>query len=407
MNEGFPQPHPKELPPEQQQQVEQPAFNALDGHLSIAAPQRIEVNDGVPAQDTEHVHIIDRGNDAPAQDYEQRPDTVEQDTSVETGLMSMEREKNLEKADIDDLQQKAGELQGINDVQRGLEASIIGSGLQVMADHYGADKLLTALQTRGVTTLQGVIEQLAPDKSERKALYDAIKAEPMDALAERFDQTLGGVADGNTHVSAMERFRKFEMFSVENKRVMKDAEGNRVWRGHNTGGYTDSAGLILTGDFDKLLKDSPDLVQQFRETNDTLGLLKGIRDVYETKYGDFTANLEAAKTTVEAKVAEGEAGVAELQTLSDDIYYDEIAKLEERLAGASSDAAREMVQSMLDKKTDEFMATHDEFKGKMEAVRTKIIADLGAQRLNQLRVATPVTRENTSPTYNDKEKHAA
>ena len=409
MNEGFPQPHPDELPPEPQQQVEQLAVDALDGHLSIAAPQRIEVSEATPTQEVEHVHVIDRGNDIP-ENQEQPADTVEQETPVETGLISMEREKTLEKADIDDLQQRAGELQGINDVQRGLETGIIGAGLQVMADRYGADKLLAALQTRSVTTFRGVIEQLAPDKTERQALYDTIKAEPMDALAVRFDQTLGGVADGNPRVSAMERKRKFDMFTIQGPVGLKERVADRIpskfHQPDRGGGINDTHGLF-SGDFDDLLKNNPDLVQQFRETNDTLGLLKGVREIYEAKYTDFATNLEAAKTTVEAKVAEGEAGVAELQAISDDIYYDEIARLEERLAGASSDAAREMVQDMLDKKTAEFMATHEEFKDKIEAVRTKIVADLGAQRLNQLPVATPVTRENVAPTYNDKEKHAA
>jgi hypothetical protein len=409
MNEGFPQPHPDELPPEPQQQVEQLAVDALDGHLSIAAPQRIEVSEATPTQEVEHVHIIDRGNDVP-ENNEQPTNAAEQEAPVETGLISMEREKTLEKADIDDLQQRAGELRGINDVQQGLETSIISAGLQVMADRYGADKLLAALQTRSVTTFRGVIEQLASDKTERQALYDAIKAEPMDALAERFDQTLGGVADGNPRVSAMERKRKFDMFTIQGPVGLKERVADRIpskfHQPDRGGGINDTHGLF-SGDFDDLLKNNPDLVQQFRETNDTLGLLKGVREIYEAKYTDFATNLEAAKTTVEAKVAEGEAGVAELQAISDDIYYDEIARLEERLAGTSSDAAREMVQDMLDKKTAEFMATHEEFKNRIEAVRTEIVADLGAQRLNQLPVATPVTRENVAPIYNDKEKHAA
>lgn len=347
---------------------------------------------------SELVHIT------PEQPQVQPATTVEQGAPVETGLMLLEQEKTLEHSDIDALQHKAGELSGMNDAQRGLEAGIIGSGLQVMADRYGADRLLDALQTHGVTTFQGVIEELAPEKGERETLYGAIKAEPMDVLAERFDQTLGGVADGNTHVSAMERFRKFEMHSVENKRVMKDADGNRVRRGRDTGGYTDSAGLMLTGDFDNLLENHPDLVENFRETNDTLGLLKGVRDIYETEYTQFSTDLEQTKAAVEAKIASGEAGVVELQTLSDDIYSDEIVKLEERLAGASSDAAKEMVQDMLDKKFNEVKTAREELKSKMEAVRNKITADLGADRLYQLPVAAPAAAR---PTYNDKEKDVA
>ncbi len=345
----------------------------------------------------------------PEQPQEQTSDTVEQNAPVETGLMLLEQEKTLEKSDIDTLQQKAGELHGIDEVQRGLEGSIIGAGLQVMVDRYGADKFLDAMQGydkdgRRAGTLQDVIQKLAPEKSEQKELYGAIKAEPMAALAERLDQTLGGVADANTHVSAMERFRKYEMFSVENKRVMHDVDGNRVHRGRDTGGYTDSSGLLMSGDFDNLLNNHPDLVENFRETNDSLGLLKGIRGIHATEYAKFSTDLEQAKATVEEKIAVGEAGVAELQTITDEVFGDEIIKLEERLATASSDAAKEMLQAMLDKKASEVVAAREEYKIKMEAVRSQIVADLGADKLYQLPAAAPA---EARPTYNDKEQSSA
>ncbi|MFZ1242551.1 MAG: hypothetical protein WAQ22_00200 [Candidatus Saccharimonas sp.] len=401
MNEEFPQSHTEEIPP--QQQIEQPTFNTLDGHLSITTPQHIEVSIGEPVQEFEHA--IDRRDSEPSQELKRPDTTAEQDRSVETGLVALEREKTLEKGDIDNLQHKASELNGIHDVQRGLEISIIESGLQVMANRYGGDKLLTAMQTRGVWTFQGVIEQLAPDKDSRQALYDAIKHEPMDALANSFNETFGGVTNWNMpDVTAIERLRKFEVFSIENKRAMKDVDGNKVHRERNTGGYTDSAGLVLNGDFDNLLNNHPEVAQQFRESNDTLVLLEGIRAVYATEYAQFSDSLEKAKATVEAKIAEGEAGIAQLQAISDDVYYDEIAKLEERIASADSDTTKEMLQGMLDRKTEEFMATHEEFKEKSEAARNKVIADLGAERLNQLLVAAPA---KPSPIYNDKEKYVA
>jgi hypothetical protein len=292
---------------------------------------------------------------------------VEQDRPVETGLVAVEREKTLEKGDIDTLQQKSGELHGIRDVELGLEKAIIGAGLQVMADKYGADKLLVALQTRSVTSFRGVIEQLAPDKAEREALYSAIQAEPMDAHAERFDQTLGGVADGNTHVTAMERARKFDAFTIKGPTGLKERAVDRIpgkFHKPDSGGHINDTHGLFSGDFDSLLGNHPELVQYFRETNDTLGLLKGVREIYATEYSQFADSLEQAKATVEAKIAEGEVGIAELQAISDEVYYDEIAKLEERIAGASSDTAKEMLQDMLDKKTVEFMATHEEFKVK-------------------------------------------
>lgn len=342
----------------------------------------------------------------PQAPVEQPSGITAQNAPVETGLMLAEQGETLGQ-DIDSLQQKAGELHGIDEVQRGLEKSIIGAGLQVMADRYGADRLLDALQTHGVTTFRGVIEKLAPEKSERDALWEAIKAEPMDALAERFDQTLGGVAETTDHVSQMERVRKFDSSTVQGPTGVKERVIDRIpgkyHRPDDGGNLTDTHGLF-SGDFDKLLSNYPNLVEDLRETNDTLGLLKGIRDIYETEYTQFSTNLEQAKAAVEEKIAAEEAGVTELQTLADDIHSDEIAKLEERLAGTSSDAAREMVQGMLDKKAAEVTAAREEFKAKMEAIRSKIIADLGADRLYQLPVAAPA---EPRPTYNDKEQRAA
>lgn len=345
-------------------------------------------------------------------DEEQSTEMTDQSATAETGLVLVEQDKTFEKSDIDALQQKAGELRGIDEVQRGLEKSIVGAGLQVVVDRYGADRFLEAMQSRDkdgqrAGTFREVIQRLAPEKGEQEALYEAVKTEPMDALAERLDQTLGGVAETTDHVSHMERKRSVDVSTIQGPTGVKERVIDRIpgkyHRPDNGGHLTDTHGLF-SADFDNLLNNHPDLVENFRETNDTLGLLKGVRDIYETEYAQFSANLEQAKAAVEEKIASGEAGVAELQTLSDDIYGEEIAKLEERLAGASSDAAKEMVQGMLDKKAAEVTAARQEFKSKMEAVRSKIVADLGADRLYQLPVAAPA---EVRPTYNDKEKYAA
>lgn len=345
----------------------------------------------------------------PEQPQEQTSDTAEQSTPIETGLVRVEQEKILEKSDIDELQRKASELGGIYDVQRGLEGSIIGAGLQVMVDRYGADIFLDAMQgydkERGrASTIQDVIQRLAPDKNQQKALYGAIKAEPMDALADRFNHTLGGVTNGSAQVSAMERFRRFQMFNVENRRVMKDVDGNRVHRARDTGGVTDSANLLITGYLDSLLGDNPELVENFRESNDTLILLKGIRDIYETKYAEFITDLEKAKAAVEEKIAKEELSVAELKTITDEILSEEIASIEKRLAAAGSDAVKDMLRDMLEKKATEVTAVREEYRIKMEAVRSQIVANLGADKLHQLRVAAPGKAE---PIDNDKEQPSA
>ena len=317
----------------------------------------------------------------------------------ETGLVRMENEKTFEKADIDALQQKAGELGGIEEVQRGLELSIIEAGLQVMAERYGADKLLEAMKNGA--TFQKIIAELAPEKREREALYEAIENESMGALAERFDETLGGIASGNPVVSHMERSRRYEVVKIKGKIT---SGGNDIFRYRNKEGRTDSASLLLTGTFNNLLENHPDLVEDFRDTNDTLRLLKGIRDIYETEYAQFATDLEEAKAIIETKVAEGETSVTEQKTIFNDIYTDEIAKLEKRLAEATNDTARETIQGMLDKKAAEVIAAREEFRTKMEAVRNKIVADLGADRLYQLPVAAPAEPQ---PTYNDKQRDAA
>ncbi|GEM_PF-2346508 len=340
----------------------------------------------------------------PLERPQQSTEMNDQSIPAETGLMLAEQEQTLEASDIDALVHQAGELHGIHDVQLGLEGGIIGAGLQVMTDRYGADRLLDAFRAEGAMSFQGVVERLAPTKDEQEALYAAIKAEPMDALAARFDQTLGGVTDGNPQVTAMERFRRFEMFSVENARVMQDVDGNSVRRGRNTGGHTYSSGLLFTGDLDSLLDNNPDMVQHFRDTNDTLVLLKDITDIHAAKYEQFSAELAQAKAVVDKKVAEGEASLTEVQTLSEDIYGDETAKLQERLAGATSDAAREMIQGMLDKKTAEVAAAREDSRAKMEAIRSKVVADLSAERLYQLPVVAPI---QPTPTYNDREEAAA
>lgn len=327
---------------------------------------------------------------------EQALNPVAHTAPVETGLqIKLEQERIFESSDFNALEKKSSELRGMHEVQQGLEGSIIGAGLQVMVDRYGADKFLEAMQSYDANgqragTLQDVIQRLAPEKGEQKVLYDAIKSDPMDALAERFNQTLGGSSRGIPEVGSMERFRRFEMFSVENKR------DGWIRRGRNTGGYTNDSGLLMSGDFDDLLKNHPDLVENFYESEDTLGLLKGIRDIYETEYTQFSADFEQAKAFVEGRVDSGEAIITELQTLSDDIFTGEIIELEVRLASAGSPEAQELIQDMLDKKADEITSSREGLKTRMDEVRAKVLDELGASRIYGLEIAAP---DRVEPTY--------
>lgn len=324
---------------------------------------------------------------------ESTPDTTNQSHPNETGFMLLEQENSFEKSNIDTLQQKAGELRNIDEVQRGLELSIIGSGLQAMTDRYGADNLLNTMQ--GSNSFQEVISTLAPDKAERKELYEAIEAEPMESIAQQLDETLGGIAHGNSTVSGMERFRSAEIIRIQGK----ESSGSIISRYNNKEGYTDSANLLLTGGLNDLLAKHPDLAENFRESNDTVTLLKDIRSIYEAEFAQFSSDLEQAKNTVQEKIASGEASIIETQTLIEDIYGNEIVELEKKLATTSNEDTRAMLEDMLNKKAVEVTASREDFKVKMDTVRNTIITNLDAERLNQLHPEPPI---DTEPIYNDK-----
>ena len=293
------------------------------------------------------------------------------------------KEVGFGKSDIDALQGKSSELRGIAYIEEGLERAIIGAGLQTLADKFGADKLLDAMRAQGSWTLQKVIEQLVPDKKKRTILYDELKNEPLDGLKERLNDTLGGTAYifGN-----LELFRRAEIDSISGKPTY---HGGNLLRTSNNDGITDSGNLLLGGDLFSLFKNHPELLDQFRESNDTLLLLKGVRDIYSTKYTQFATDLERAKTEVDKKLAASEAGFTELNALADSVYRTEMAQLEDRLESETNVESKTLIQSILDKRRAEVDAATEELDSEMKAARYKILSDLGADRLTGLRVFEP------------------
>jgi hypothetical protein len=293
-------------------------------------------------------------------------------------------EKTLERSDVESLINKAGELRGISEVQYGLELSIIGGGLQTMADRYGADKLLDALLSKNppAMTIAEVATVLAPDKKQRQALFEAIKDESIEALGEKLNETVGGVTVGiDAGTDALARFRHYEMIDIEK------------------GKPTDGSNLLLTGHLVALLEGHPELAENFRETNDTFELLKGIRAMYETEYAQYTTDIEATLSQIEALVTKGETSIAELLTISDDIFADEVALLEERIKTTTNPEAVTMVQTILDKKQADARLARDELAQRSEAMRSKIINDLGASSLTGMRGTAPIRPQPTHPPY--------
>jgi hypothetical protein len=292
-------------------------------------------------------------------------------------------EKELEPGDVEALKQKTAELYGIDGIQHGLERTIIMIGLQTMADRYGADRLLDAMKASDndeVASMSQVVERLAPDKNERTSLYAAIEAEPMDVLGRKFNQTLGGVSSGvGAGTDAMERGRRF---GIEDVKQGKQIEGEN---------------LLLTSDLDKLLINNPQLVENFRQTNDTLAFVKDIRDIYELKRGKYAADLEKINAKIESLVTRGEAAVTELIDLSAAISTDELTRLEERMGASTIPDAQTMIRDLIGRRMAEAQSTREEFAQKLASVRTNILSDFGAEHLAGLNVQPLI---NPEPIYN-------
>lgn len=308
---------------------------------------------------------------------ESQKDTL---TNSENQLVRVEKTSEIDPNDVKELALAGAELTDINELQRGLERSIINSGLQVMADKYGADALLGAMQ--GSFNISEVVNKLAPSRQERADLLQAIKSESTEELADKFNESAGGVATTSETHDSLERHRSFGVDAIEKN---KD---------------TDEARELLSPALGKLLTDNPDIADRFKQTNDTITLLKDVRDVYERKYGEVSSGIEDAKAAIEEKIAEAEAEVVELQQITDEIYTDEITTLEQKLSIASSDAARELIQGMLDKKATEIQEARKAFGVQYGDIRQKTISDLGAGYIYTARLTEP---ERPQPTFRSSE----
>src|SRR5262249_8796664 len=153
-------------------------------------------------------------------------------------------------------------------------------------------RLLDAMTAPGPPTTMGELRaKLSPSKADLAELDAAIDGVTPDELMARMNDNLGGVSSGlNEDTDGLLRFRHFEMQTIrDGKRQLR--RGLR----RQPGKPTDAANDLLSGHFDDLLKQHPELGEQLRQTNDTLGLLKGIRDIYEKEFAEFTAGVERAK----------------------------------------------------------------------------------------------------------------
>lgn len=296
--------------------------------------------------------------------------------SSEAQLVRVEKSSEVSLDSIQELALAGAELHDIDELQRGLERSLIDSGLQVMADRFGASKLLDAMQ--GSFNMREIVDKLAPSKQERKELLDAIQAEPIDELADKFNETVGGVATVNGAHDILALDRKYGVITIE------------------SGKDSDAARELLSPALGKLLAEKPDIADRFSQTNDMVHLLKDIRDVYSEKYDKLSLGIEHAKSAIEDKIAEIETEATELEQISDEIYSDEIAALEQKFSVASTEAARELIQGMLNKKVSEVLELRESLAARYGNIRENTINGLNASYVYSPRLAPPT---QTKPTF--------
>jgi hypothetical protein len=306
-----------------------------------------------------------------------------------SGLLMYEgAKKTFESGDAEALIDKADALSLSFDVQDGLEYTILGGGLQTLAQRYGADRFLQVIQDPQSITMGKVIESFAPDEKERAGLYEVIESEPIEDLVDQLNDTLGGVTGrlgGDEENIAISRH-----FDLQTIKAGKD---------------TDASIKLLSGGLGKLIEQKPHLAEHFRETNDVVSLLKDIRDEYEPDFTEFSSELEKAKIEIDMLVDQGEAGVDEVEAISDDIFGDQIIRLEAKLATVTNEEARDIIKTMLDQKAAEVQLFRDDFAKKKEAIRSKVIGDLGAGRLYNLQLYAPVSPNLTNGYYKRHNTH--
>lgn len=317
---------------------------------------------------------------------------------AETGLMLVEKPADFGEITAE-LTQQAGKLHGIDKVQRGLEHGIVGVGIQILADRYGGGPLLAALQAHGTTNFRDVINTLEPDEKKRQELYELIEAEPMDKLAKKLNEVLGGVAETSNDVDVMTNKRKLDISTVKGPTSLAaravDALPQKHHRPDDGGRLTDTSALF-GAQFDDLLAEHPKLTEDFGETNDTLGLLNNIREVYANAYSEFSANLAKAKAAAEAEIAAKEAQIRQEQQSYDQTCSQIIQELEEQLNTEVDEDTKAELQAALDHIAEEIETKQAQSEAEIAAVRTNI-----TDALERLQPPAPA---KARPTHNSQEQ---
>lgn len=267
-------------------------------------------------------------------------------------------------------------LRDLEDLQRGLERTILSSGLQVMADRYGADALLKAMD--GSFNMGEVVDRLVESRQDRKALMEAIRTEPVDELADKFNDVAGGVATTSGEHGLLGLKRKYGVQGLEKHKDTIDAHG------------------LLSTALPKLLAENPAIAESFKSTGDTIKLLTDIRAVYEDKYEQHVDGLALSLENIEAEIGAGESEIAELQKASSEIYEAEIKSLEARLALATNDSMRAMLTGMLDEKAVIVAKAHADLATSFDDVRTAALAQPGVRYVYG---AKPLPLSKPEPTW--------
>lgn len=287
--------------------------------------------------------------------------------------------------DVESLSHKDKELLALRELHSGIRNGIANLGLQTVVDLYGAEKFVETLSSKDVNTFKDALKELAPSKNERKELYSAIESEPIESVAGRFNEEFGGIPGelGNVSTGAMKNHREITLAGLRDENVAEDYEMGADY-------------LVVNAK--SLVNEYPDVVQNFRETNDVFVLLKDLRDIYGTEKDRLVESTEATKEKIEGLVAAEEEIIREQQALADDIHRDEILALEGRLEGLSESSA-DMVLGMLERKVEYVNDFRSELASKMNDARQSVISGLGAESV--YKIDPPSYVMNVAPIYDE------
>lgn len=324
-----------------------------------------------------------------------RPENDQSSTDdQESGLVLLETEQSREEddlgAEVERLRAEYLRLRPLDEAAGTLELGILTGGLLDASDEYGADQVVRSLRNsfsyEGNATLNDVYKKLIPDTGERKRFLAGINDQDSVMHAIERINDIGGTQDSSWDLSdQFERARRFDAQSLSKRKQRRS--GSR-----NTMTYFDDSHRA-TGFNDVMLRQ-PELIETpISEGGDIVDVVKSLRDTYASGVESYMQEHARIIERVEASVVDRQRPVQELRDLSDSILASEVQRLEATLNDIDDDSQRALISGMLEARATETQEKRAQFDAQLEAVRTDVLRELGAEHADAL-----VLREPTAPT---------